>query len=172
MGKHKRKASSQASTKSNKKTRKASSCNYNDEMMSGVSKLLTKVQQTLAKNGNQTNAIAMKKYMRGKFEFLGIKSPDRKQITKEFVKETLGLSEIRELVELLWDLPHREYQYFAIDFLDKNIQSFGESKTELEANFNLMEYLVTTKSWWDTVDAIASHLVGFLVKKYPGKSDY
>jgi len=168
MEKNKRKASSQASRQSKKKSRKSSSCRDDEEMLPGVSKLLQKVQQTLIKNSNPKNAIAMKKYMRDQFEFLGIKSPDRKLLTKEFLKEKLKASEIRELAKLLWELPCREYQYFALDFLEKKIRSFGESPEELESNFDFIKYLVSTKSWWDTVDAIASHLVGFLVKKHPG----
>lgn len=37
----------------------------------------------------------------------------------------------------------------------------------MSEHINLLEYLITTKSWWDTVDAIASHLVGTVFQKYP-----
>jgi 3-methyladenine DNA glycosylase AlkD len=29
-------------------------------------------------------------------------------------------------------------------------------------------YLIVTRSWWDTVDALAAHLVGSLVRRHPG----
>ena len=32
---------------------------------------------------------------------------------------------------------------------------------------DVVEGLVTTKSWWDTVDALASNVVGPLVRRYP-----
>lgn len=168
MGKRKRITTSQAPQRSPKRSRRSTSCKTNEQMSGSVSKLLQNVQETLVKNSNPKNATAMKKYMRDQFEFLGIKSPDRRSITKEILKEKLGPLEIREFVKLLWELPHREYQHVALDFLDKNIKSLGDSSTELEANFDFMEYLVTTKSWWDTVDVVASHLVSFLVKKHPG----
>lgn len=31
----------------------------------------------------------------------------------------------------------------------------------------LLEWLITTKSWWDTVDALATKSVGAVAKKYP-----
>ena len=33
----------------------------------------------------------------------------------------------------------------------------------------MLEFIITNKSWWDTVDFIASHLVGNYFKKYPDK---
>src|SRR5699024_9475553 len=36
-----------------------------------------------------------------------------------------------------------------------------------ECHITLIEHIITTKSWWDTVDAIATHLVGELFAKYP-----
>ena len=34
-------------------------------------------------------------------------------------------------------------------------------------DLKLMQYLIIEKSWWDTVDFIASNLVGELVKQFP-----
>lgn len=114
-------------------------------------------------NANPENAEPMAKYMKNLFPYLGIKTPERREITKKFFKE-YGLPEITELEEIirdLWELPEREFQYFAIGLLVK-------FKDKVDKNIiELYEYLITTKSWWDSVDGIASWLVGSLFQRLP-----
>ena len=116
-------------------------------------------------NANIENAIPMKKYMRNKFEFYGIKSPERKSIYAQF-KKSNGLipqSEKKEIIRWCWEADQREYQMFAMEFLGRS------SKKESEDIINLYEYMIVTKSWWDTVDYIASNLVGIYFQKFPDK---
>ncbi|MBS4206225.1 DNA alkylation repair protein [Lederbergia citrea] len=112
---------------------------------------------------NRENAIAMEKYMKGLFPFIGIRAPERRQISAKWLK-SVGLipnQNLRPFITDLWELPEREYQYIALDYLIK------KKKHLVEADIDLLEYLIVTKSWWDTVDLIASHLVGSLFLKYP-----
>ena len=112
---------------------------------------------------NAENAVPMKKYMRNQFEFLGIKSPKQKALVKQFVAENglPELSQVDNLVRELWSWPEREYQYVALALLDKL------QKRLTPDSVPLLENLITTKSWWDTVDSIAIHNVGKLLKQYP-----
>lgn len=73
----------------------------------------------------------------------------------------LSAEEFRLLVKRLWELPEREYQYVALDALVK------QKKQLVESDIDFIESLIITKSWWDTVDLIASHLVGTLFTNYP-----
>ncbi|MCB0118000.1 MAG: DNA alkylation repair protein, partial [Anaerolineales bacterium] len=102
-------------------------------------------------NANPTDAAPMKKYMRDQFEYLGLKTPIRAALQKEFIKEH-GLPPIKELDAIsrdLWNLPQREFQYTATSLIDK-------MQKQLEADFIVtVEYLITHKSWWDTVDLLA-----------------
>lgn len=134
-----------------------------------VTQLVQKVQQTFAKNANQKNAVMMKKYMRNQFEFFGLKSPIRRSVSKEFLGVRFSVGEMRELLKELWLLPERDMQLFGIDYLDKHINRFGDPLDELESNFECLEYLIVNKSWWDTVDMIASHSVGYMVRTHPDK---
>jgi 3-methyladenine DNA glycosylase AlkD len=111
---------------------------------------------------NKENALTMKKYMKDNFEFIGIKSPIRKELQKEFLKGLDKNSKIdKNLVYKLWDKPYREYQYLAIDYLIKK-------KKQLEKDDILfIKHLIITKSWWDSVDIIASNLLGEICKLYP-----
>ena len=62
-----------------------------------------------------------KSYLRNQFEFLGIRTPIRRKLTKQFIKEN-GLpreDKLKDIIFALWDLPEREYQKAALDILEK-----------------------------------------------------
>jgi 3-methyladenine DNA glycosylase AlkD len=122
--------------------------------------LLTK---KFEENRNQAEAEPMKKYMKGHFEFLGIKSPLRKELEKQFFNETGILKEPfnKEFVMALWEKEEREYQYTALTYLEKSLNKLEKS------DLPFMERLITRKSWWDTVDAIAPKPVGKIAEKFP-----
>jgi 3-methyladenine DNA glycosylase AlkD len=115
------------------------------------------------KNADQSQAPDMKKYMRDQFEYLGIKTPKSVALQKEFYAEH-GLPNVGELdtiLQELWALPQREFQYIAVGLQ-------GRLENQLPAEFiKTTEYLITTKSWWDTVDSIAGGVVGTHFKRYP-----
>ena len=64
----------------------------------------------------------MQKYMKDLFPFLGIRAPDRKLLAKPLIKD-LGIIQnehLKPFITELWELPEREYQYAAVDYLVKN----------------------------------------------------
>lgn len=74
-------------------------------------------------NTNPENAEPMAKYMKNLFPFLGIKTPERRELLKQFCKE-YGKPEITELKQIsreLWELPEREFQYCAVGMLQLHI---------------------------------------------------
>jgi 3-methyladenine DNA glycosylase AlkD len=114
-------------------------------------------------NANPTDAAPMKKYMRDQFEFLGIKTPVRSALMKEFIKEhgLPPLDELDVIARELWALPQREFQYTANGLI-------GRLQKKLEPDFiSTLEYLIVTKSWWDTVDILAGDTVGVHFKRFP-----
>ena len=114
-------------------------------------------------NANPEQASPMKRYMRGQFEYLGIKTPQSAALLKDFTKEN-GLPPLDKLDQIsrdLWSLPQREFQYAALTLIRKL-----EKKYEPEF-ITTIEYLIITKPWWDTVDALASHAVGIQFKRFP-----
>jgi 3-methyladenine DNA glycosylase AlkD len=118
-------------------------------------------------HGNEENAGPMEAYMRNQFEFLGIRTPERKALLRDFIKENgiPALDVLPEVVRTLWDQPEREFQYLALTLLDK------ERKKLTPEHLSLLEELIARKSWWDTIDTIASRLAGFVIKKYPQEGD-
>jgi 3-methyladenine DNA glycosylase AlkD len=97
-------------------------------------------------------APAMRAYMRDQFDYLGIGTPQRRLASKPLLKTLAGSGADQLLAQawILWELPHREYQYVALDMLALHWK-------ELDAEHipRLLE-LARSKSWWDTVDALAS----------------
>ncbi|HNH26680.1 MAG TPA: DNA alkylation repair protein, partial [Anaerolineales bacterium] len=72
-------------------------------------------------NANPVNAAPMKKYMRDQFEYLGIKSPQVKSLFSGYIKQNSlpPVEDLSTIVRELWNLPQREFQYLAINLLDK-----------------------------------------------------
>ncbi len=114
-------------------------------------------------NADPVQAAPMKKYMRDQFEYLGIKTPQNVALQKKFYMEH-GLPELSALDEILrdlWALPPREFQYVAVG-------SLGKFSKELPAKFiKTIEYLLITKSWWDTVDTISGGILGVHFRRFP-----
>lgn len=114
---------------------------------------------------NSDSLIAKKQsaYLKDKFELFGIPTPLRKEIQKPFLmKVNLPPKEgLTSIMTDLWKKPQREFQYFALDLHRKYIK-----KLERE-DIKLLEFMIVEKSWWDTVDLIASNLVGGYFNLFP-----
>lgn len=103
----------------------------------------------------------MSDYMRNQFDFFGITSPIRKSVLKTQYAHSLKLpiDELIMVIHELWQQNERECQYAALDMLIKNKRRL---RTE---DLGDVEYWLTHKQWWDTIDALASHIVGILFEK-------
>jgi 3-methyladenine DNA glycosylase AlkD len=107
-------------------------------------------------------APAMTAYMKDRFPFLGVTTPERRVAAKAFVAagRTATTAELLGIADELWALPEREYQYVACDVLHRWV-------AVLDAPSLLrIEPLIRTKSWWDTVDALAVNVVGPIVRAH------
>ncbi len=69
-------------------------------------------------NRDPDQAEYMSSYMKSRFSFLGIPKPKRAMLQREFIKDAKKQKSIDwETVCMLWDLPEREFQYLAVDYL-------------------------------------------------------
>lgn len=105
----------------------------------------------------------MTAYMKNKFQFFGISSPIRKEISKEFLNRSAlpEWEEAKDLIVSLWEQPYRELHYFAMELATRYRKDW--QKEDLQ----LFEFMITEQSWWDTVDHISSNLVGPFLQKFP-----
>jgi 3-methyladenine DNA glycosylase AlkD len=125
------------------------------------------LRASLSTHANPTIAVPMRAYMKNRFAFFGIKSPERVALVRTFIEEH-GLPPTNQIVEVarqLWDAPERECQYAALDLVERSLKRLPPE------SIAWFEHLIVTKSWWDTVDQIASHLVGRLFRRYPDLRD-
>lgn len=106
------------------------------------------------------DAVAMKAYMKNKFEFLGVKTPARRKLAKVFFKQHTDSVIDWNFINEAWNNPYRELQYVALDYL--------EIRKKLLAPSDLprLKKLAQTKSWWDTVDFL-DRLVGSIIARFP-----
>lgn len=116
------------------------------------------IQSALAPLADPAKAGPMAAYMKGHFAFLGIKSPERRAATRGLIRDQKD--SVIECAETLWALPYREYQYVACDLLERHAKALPASALPRVLK------LVTAKSWWDTVDALAK-VVGALAQADP-----
>ncbi len=124
---------------------------------------ITTLELELSQNANPKIALEQKAYMRNQFVYYGIKTTERRIIQKPFFsKEFLPKKEeLNKIVKLLWEKPQRDYQYFSQELAFKYLNQLEKK------DIALFEYMVTHKSWWDTVDFIAAKLMGEYFKKFP-----
>ena len=106
-----------------------------------------KLYEEMIQHKNEEQARQMSKYMLNKFEYIGIRTPERRKIFKNFFKEYKNEEKIDwEFVNKCWENKYREFQYIAADYL-KNM------KDKLTRDdIPKLKQLILKKSWWDTID--------------------
>jgi 3-methyladenine DNA glycosylase AlkD len=105
-------------------------------------------------------AAPMSAYMRNQFPFLGIKTPERKKLCRDFLKDAAGQAVDWDFVFKCWAQPEREFQYLAIEYLTK-----VKSALTTDDIPKLREISVS-KSWWDTIDGL-DVIIGDIALRYP-----
>jgi 3-methyladenine DNA glycosylase AlkD len=124
---------------------------------------LERLRAAFAGAADPERAPAMAAYMRGQFAFLGIPTPVQRRVATAAFRDLPPPTEadVVAFTAACWAEPAREYQYAACDYAIRH-------RGRCSAGF--LDHtctLLTTKSWWDTVDALAANLVGPLVQAHP-----
>lgn len=115
-------------------------------------------------HANPEKAAPMAAYMKNQYPFLGIQSPERRALLKQFIQKhgkPTAEDSLQQVVKLLWELPEREFQNVAMSFLEARPKQVDATR------IILLESIITQKSWWDTVDFLAGNLVGNYLRHYP-----
>ncbi|GAA2668608.1 DNA alkylation repair protein [Actinoplanes palleronii] len=108
-------------------------------------------------------APAMAAYMRDQFPFLGLPAPARRSRARTALAGLPAPTEpeLADVARRCWARDEREFQQFACDYLTAHLDVPGP------AFLGVLEELITSRSWWDTVDPLATHVVGGLVRRHP-----
>jgi 3-methyladenine DNA glycosylase AlkD len=123
--------------------------------------LLDRLDTALADARDSLRAMEMAAYMRDQFSYFGVPAPALRKIERAAFAglPRPAAGDLREFALACWSRDEREFQYAACDYLRK----FAAGPDFLPT----ARTLIVTKSWWDTVDPLATRVVGDLVRAHP-----
>lgn len=128
----------------------------------------TALEKAFQRNASTENAAPMEAYMKNNFPFFGIKTTPRREILKELWKT--HKEEIKQNARTVaWELyskKEREFHHCAIEILIKELK-----KNYVKEDIQLIEKLIITHSWWDSVDTIAKYLLGNYLVQFPEETE-
>jgi 3-methyladenine DNA glycosylase AlkD len=107
-------------------------------------------------------AAAMAAYMRNQFSFFGLPTQERRRLTRGALR---GLPRPTEadaigVARRCWEHDERELQYAGGEYLCTHVDVCSPSALAP------LEELITTRSWWDTVDLLCRHGSGEIVRRH------
>ncbi len=117
-----------------------------------------RVRSALTAVADPTRAAPMAAYMKNIAPFLGVAAAVRRAAIRDLGQPPVD--ELPSIARELWRQPEREFAYVAVDWLER---ASRKGPTTL---LPLVEQLVRTRSWWDTVDGLAA-CVANLVTAHP-----
>lgn len=124
---------------------------------------VARVRDAFTRAAVPADAEGAARYMKDQFPFFGVRAPLRRRLAREQLRglEPTDEAELAAVARALWAEPEREMQHAACDIVRARIRVAGPGFIEV------FEHLITSKSWWDTVDALAAHGVGPLARRHP-----
>jgi 3-methyladenine DNA glycosylase AlkD len=125
-----------------------------------------KLRVALLKVADAKKSLGMQAYMKSSMPYLGVQTTALRKVCKAFFVaadfETATTWE-KLVLELWGNAKYREERYAALYVLeDRRALPFQKPST-----MKLYEKLIVEGAWWDYVDVIAAHRVGYLLEKYP-----
>ncbi len=121
---------------------------------------MDELESSLRSMSDEAQSEAMSAYLGNRFPFLGVKTPGRRAAVKASITtaRTPSRPELVDAVDHLWAMQEREFHQCAVDILRR------WQRVLVSEDIDWLGRLVTTNSWWDTVDALATHPVAHLVR--------
>jgi 3-methyladenine DNA glycosylase AlkD len=118
------------------------------------------VRSALASVADADDIEPMAAYMKHRFPFLGVKTPARRAAIRPLLSdaEDWTNSQLLGVAEALMAQPERELSYAAADLLRK------WSRHLRSDDLTRIRSLIETRPWWDTVDALAVHVLGPVIR--------
>lgn len=125
---------------------------------------IAELEKVFRENAAAELAAPMEAYMKNNFSFLGIKTTPRRILFKEIWRLHKGevKQNAREIALELYQKKEREFHYCAIEILIKELKNKYQKD-----DIQLLEKLIITHSWWDSVDTIAKYLLGNYLVQFP-----
>lgn len=121
------------------------------------------LRAALEQQADPDRAVEMRRYMRDRFPFLGVASPQRRRAQRDWMAglRTAPIDDVIAAAQACWREPEREFQYAAADLLKRH------AKRVEPRHLPVVRRLIEQGAWWDVVDVLAPHVVGSLVERHP-----
>ena len=125
------------------------------------------LEKGFKQKSNSLIALNQKAYMRNQFDFYGLTASQRREIQSPLLKKCHAVSKkyLKKITIELWKKEQRDYQYCAQELF------FQNNKNLKIGDIQLIEFMITNKSWWDTIDFIAPKIIAKYFKLYPEKTE-
>lgn len=122
-----------------------------------------RLRERIGRQGNAADAAAMAAYMKGIAPFFGVKAVPRRALLQEHIAlhGPPPLEDLAVIARSCFACPERELHHCAVDLLMKRAKKLAPN------DLPWVEELIATKSWWDTVDALAVHVAGAILRRHP-----
>jgi len=128
--------------------------------------LIRELRWALRAQADPAKAAAMQAYMKSTMPYYGIQATEQRRIYREiFSQHPLESFESwSHTVLALWrSAQFREERYAALELIGR--KCYADFRTL--ACLPLYEEIIVTGAWWDTVDHVAIHRLGELLRHYP-----
>lgn len=111
-----------------------------------------KLRATLLAESDSVIAEQQAKYMRGQFEYVGVKTPLRSQLARPFLAswKTLNHDDLIMVVRQLWAQPERDFRYIGAELLFRHAK--GKNPTLSDTDVEFLGELICDQPWWDITD--------------------
>jgi 3-methyladenine DNA glycosylase AlkD len=121
------------------------------------------IEACLRQYSNSERAVGAKRYLKSDLDFLGVAVPDLRREVRTWSRNHPALDRLAlsELCRALWQRRINELCLFAIELLRDRQDCLERSDIEL------LEWMLRRSNTWAYVDAIAIHLVGPMVERFP-----
>ncbi len=128
--------------------------------------LIRHLRRALRSRADPSKAAAMQAYMKSEMPFYGIQATEQRRIYRElFSRHPIdNYACWRDTVMALWrSARYREERYAALELI--GWKAYAGFRTP--ACLPWYEEIVVSGAWWDTVDHVAIHRLGDLLRDYP-----
>lgn len=125
---------------------------------------INQLETTFQTHENKENSLAMAKYMKNHFAFYGIKTTERRLLFKEIWNANKDeiKKDVQNIATSLYTKKQRELHYCAIEIVIRECKG-NYNKSDI----HFIEKLLTTNSWWDSVDTISKYILGQYLLEFP-----
>lgn len=126
-----------------------------------ATELVCFICEALKRAADPRRASAMAAYMKADRPFYGVRRPQVAALCQEARRRFAASNRLsyERNVLALWQLPHREEKYVAIDYA-------RQEQYITPASLRLYERMIREGAWWDLVDDTATNLAGIVLLRH------